>query len=207
MDSFTRGNGDNRDIKTSCPLFSPVKTKKFEKEQTMKPFLMSIALTIALVFVSIADFLPESPLRLGFVSDAEAIIGLPRTPFSVAGVARRSMYREAAVVTTAAVATSAAATTAAAESAATAAAAQKTPPPAAAVPVGTVVPSCPLDVNQPSSAGSVTLTATGFFIGPVFRETTSCISYHSPKAMSDECRGTREQSSVNSEQSSVSATR
>jgi hypothetical protein len=37
---------------------------KSEKEQTMKTFLMSIALTIALVFMSIADFLAESPLRL-----------------------------------------------------------------------------------------------------------------------------------------------
>ena len=46
--------------------------------------------------MSIADFLPDSPLRLGFVKNAEAIIGMPWTPFSFAGVARRSMYREAA---------------------------------------------------------------------------------------------------------------
>ena len=62
----------------------------------MKTFLMPIVVTALLVFMSIADFLPDSPLRLGFVKNAEAIIGMPWTPFSFAGVARRSMYREAA---------------------------------------------------------------------------------------------------------------
>ena len=60
----------------------------------MKISLISIALTGALVFIS--DFQPNSPLRLGFVGNAEAIIGMPWTPLSFAGVARRSMYREAA---------------------------------------------------------------------------------------------------------------
>ena len=62
----------------------------------MKTFSMSITLTVALVVMSIGDFLPNSPLRVGFVKNAEAIIGMPWTPFSYAGVARRSMYREAA---------------------------------------------------------------------------------------------------------------
>ena len=57
---------------------------------------MPIVLTALLVFMSVADFLPDSPLRLGFVKNAEAIIGMPWTPLSFAGVARRSMYREAA---------------------------------------------------------------------------------------------------------------
>jgi hypothetical protein len=138
---------------------------KSEKEQIMKTFLISIALPIALVFVSIADFLAESPLRLGFVSDAEAIIGLPRTPLSFAGVARRSMYREAAVASTVAVtsaaaanaaganmayanaaaaqaaaANTAAAQAAAANAAAAAAAAQQA---AAGLPLGTMVSSLP----------------------------------------------------------------
>ena len=60
----------------------------------MKTFLMPIVLT-ALLFLSMAD-LPNSPLRLGFVKNAEAIIGMPWTPYSFAGAARRSMYREAA---------------------------------------------------------------------------------------------------------------
>src|SRR6476620_7673981 len=62
----------------------------------MKAFLMSIALTVALVIMSIGDFPYNSQLRLRLVRNAEAIIGMPWTPFSFAGVARRSMYREAA---------------------------------------------------------------------------------------------------------------
>src|SRR5574342_957127 len=83
----------------------------------MKTFLMPVMLSIVLVFLSVAE--------LGFVSDAEAIIGRPLTPMSYAGVARRSMYREAAVVSTAAVTSAAVATSAAANMAyANAAAAQ-----------------------------------------------------------------------------------
>jgi hypothetical protein len=87
--------------------------------------------------MSIAD-LPHSSVRLGFVNNAEAIIGMPRTPLSFAGVARRSMYREAAVASTVA-STSAAAANAAAQAAAAAAAHQA----AASLPVGTMVSSLP----------------------------------------------------------------
>ena len=131
----------------------------------MKKFLMPITLTASLFCLPIVNFQPDSPLRLGFVRNAEAIIGMPRTPLSVAGVARRSMYREAAVVSTVAVtsaaaanaaaanmayanaaaaqaaaANTAAAQAAAANAAAAAAAAQQA---AAALPIGTMVPSLP----------------------------------------------------------------
>ena len=111
----------------------------------MKTFLLPIVLSASLVLVSVADFQSNSPLRLGFVKNAEAIIGRPLTPMSYAGVARRSMYREAAVVSTvavtnAAVATSAAANMAYANAAAAAAAAQQA---AAGLPIGTMVPSLP----------------------------------------------------------------
>ena len=131
----------------------------------MKTFLIPIVLSALLIFMSMADFLPNSPLTSGFVKDAEAIIGMPRTPLSVAGVARRSMYREAAVastvaVTSAAVATSAAANmayenaaaaqaaaanTAAAQAAAanTAAAAAAAQQAASGLPIGTMVPTLP----------------------------------------------------------------
>jgi hypothetical protein len=52
----------------------------------MKTFLMPIVLAGAVVFLSVAE--------LGFVNNAEAIIGMPRIPLSVGGVARRSVYRE-----------------------------------------------------------------------------------------------------------------
>jgi hypothetical protein len=128
----------------------------------MKKFLTLIMLLAALL-VSVADFRPDSPLRLGFVSDAEAIIGLPFTPFSIAGVARRSMYREAAwhaaaidaaaanaaaanmayanaAAAQTAAANAAAAQAAAANAAAAAAAAQRAQ---AALPIGSTVPYLP----------------------------------------------------------------
>ena len=130
----------------------------------MKTFLIPIVLT-ATLFISVAQFLPNSPLRLGFVGDAEAIIGMPRTPLSVAGVARRTMYREAAVASTVAVTSAAAANAAAANAAAAnaaaaqaaaanAAAAQAAAANAAAataaaqqaaagLPIGTILPSLP----------------------------------------------------------------
>ena len=131
----------------------------------MKTFLMRVVLTLSLLFLSVAGFQPESSLKLGFVTNAEAIIGMPWTPMSYAGVARRSMYREAAVASTVAVtnaaamnaaaanaaaanayaaqtaaANAAAAQAAASQAAAAAAAAQQA---AAGLPIGTMVPSLP----------------------------------------------------------------
>ena len=116
------------------------------------------------------------------VSDAEAIIGMPRTPLSVAGVARRSMYREAVAVSTvnaaaagaaaanmaaanaaaaqAAAANAAAAQAAAANAAAANAAAQQA---AASLPVGAMVPSLP------PGCGSVVISGVNYFqCGSVF---------------------------------------
>ena len=133
----------------------------------MKKFLMPVVLTGAL-FMSVAQFLPNSPLRLGFVGNAEAIIGMPWTPLSFAGVARRSMYRQAvwnaaavnaaaanaaaanmayanAAAAQAAAANAAAAQAAAANAAAAAAAAQRA---AASLPIGTTVPYLPPNCNS-----------------------------------------------------------
>jgi hypothetical protein len=93
------------------------------------------------VLLALVESLPQSPLRIGLVAEARAIIGAPLTPLSYAGVARRTAYR-----TTAVVATSAAATTAAAQQSAAAAkpAAPPPPPPAAGpLPVGMVVTQLP----------------------------------------------------------------
>jgi hypothetical protein len=106
------------------------------------------------VFLSVAE--------LGFVENAEAIIGMPWTPMSFAGVARRSMYRGAvygaaasaaaadvaaanyaaanAAAAQAAAANAAAAQAAAAQASAAAAAAHAA---ASALPVGTIVPNLP----------------------------------------------------------------
>jgi hypothetical protein len=129
----------------------------------MKRLLMPIALTASLLCIPTANFQTDSPLRLGFVSDAQAIIGMPWTPLSFAGMARRSMYREAAwnaaavnaaaansaaanmayanaAAAQASAANAAAAQAAAANAQAAAAAAQRA---AAALPIGTTVPYLP----------------------------------------------------------------
>ena len=134
----------------------------------MKTFLISIALTVAMFFLLVANFQSDSPLRLGFVGDAQAIIGMPWTPLSFAGVARRTMYREAAwnaaaynvaatnaatanmayanaAAAQAAAANASAAQAAAANAQAAAAAAQRA---AASLPIGTTGPYLPPNCNS-----------------------------------------------------------
>ena len=134
----------------------------------MKTFLIGIALTVAMFFLLVANFQSDSPLRLGFVGNAEAIIGMPWTPLSFAGVARRTMYREAAwnaaaynvaatnaatanmayanaAAAQAAAANASAAQAAAANAQAAAAAAQSA---AASLPIGTTVPYLPPNCNS-----------------------------------------------------------
>jgi hypothetical protein len=125
----------------------------------MKRFLIPIVVAALLGFISIGDLPPDFALRLGLVRNAEAIIGMPWTPLSFAGVARRSMYREAAwnaaaynaaamnaaaynaAAANSAAASAAAANAAAANAAASATAAQRAA--GSAVPIGTMVPSLP----------------------------------------------------------------
>ena len=158
----------------------------------MKKFLVPTVLTASLLFMSIVE-LPNSPLRLGFVGNAEAIIGMPWTPYSFAGMARRSMYAEAAynaaavnaaaanaaaanmAAANAAAAQAAAANAAAAQAAAAnAAAAQRAP--GAAVPIGTVVPNLPSGCNSIVIGGVNYFNCAGVYYRAGFRETTSCIS-------------------------------
>ena len=129
---------------------------------------LSTMLAVAVIFVSVAE--------LGFVSDAEAIIGMPWTPMSYAGVARRSMYREAAVASTVAMTNAAAMNAAAANAAAAnayaaqtaaanAAAAQAAAANAAAaaqaaasaLPIGTIVP------NLPPGCTSTVISGVNYF--------------------------------------------
>ena len=144
----------------------------------MKTFMMPIILAVALIFMSIATFQSNPPLRLELFRNAEAIIGMPWTPLSYAGVARRSMYREAAwnaaaynaaainaatynaaaanaAAANAAAANAAAANAAAANAAASAAAAQRAA--GSAVPIGTMVP------NLPSGCSSTVINGVNYF--------------------------------------------
>ena len=144
----------------------------------MKSLLLSTVLTVAVMFLSVAE--------LGFVKNAQAIIGMPWTPLSFAGVARRTMYREAAygAAASAAAANVAAANYAAANAAAAnyayanaaaaqasaanaaaaqAAAAQASAAAAAAhtaaagLPVGTIVP------NLPPGCQSTVISGVNYF--------------------------------------------
>ena len=143
----------------------------------MKLSLLSVILMIAVISLSVT--------KLGFVGKAEAIIGMPLTPMSYAGVARRSMYRSAVVASTVAVtdaaamnaaaANAAAANAAAAQAAATnAAAAQAAAANAAAaaaaahaasssLPLGTMVPNLPPGCNSSVINGISYFNCNGVF--------------------------------------------
>ena len=94
------------------------------------------------LLLAIVEMLPSSPVRIGLIGDAQAIIGRPLTPVSYAGVARRTAYRTTAVVATSA----AVATTAAVAAAPSPVVVVQAPAPAPAtgpLPVGMVVAQLP----------------------------------------------------------------
>ncbi len=95
--------------------------------------------------LALVESLPQSPLRVGLVAEARAIVGAPLTPLSYAGVARRTAYRTTVAATSAAAATTAAAQQSAAAAAAAAKPAAPPPPPPAdgPLPVGMVVTQLP----------------------------------------------------------------
>lgn len=70
----------------------------------------SIVLGAVLPMLFLADFRADEPFGLGVAREAQAIVGAPLSPVSVAGVARRTT-RRAVVVGSAAAQSSAAATT------------------------------------------------------------------------------------------------
>jgi len=145
----------------------------------MKTIFKTLIIVCLLVFMFGVDFVGETPSRVVFVREAKAIIGLPFTPFSFAGVARRTAFRRAAWATTAAVATSAAVAGAAAAGAYAAAPPPPppvvvvTPPPAPAptvvgVPIGTVVHVLPAGCTSVVVGGVDYSDCTGAFYKAAF---------------------------------------
>jgi hypothetical protein len=117
-----------------------------ERRETMKIVLKALAFVCFLLIMLGVDFGNGISPRVVLVKDAEAIIGMPFTPVSAAGVARRTTRRvvatEAAVVT----ATAAAAPKPAAPPPPTVVVVSPSPAPApaaSAVPIGTVVQALP----------------------------------------------------------------
>lgn len=108
----------------------------------MKIAFKTIVFVLPLIFMLCIDVMVEQSPKVTFPKDAQAIIGMPFTPVSYAGVARRTtrrvVYTEAAVATSAAATASTAATAPAPKPAAPSAA-----PPVSTVAIGTVVQALP----------------------------------------------------------------
>ena len=98
----------------------------------MKALRKPLALFLALAGLWLVDVSPTAPLGVVIVSEAEAVVGAPLTPVSVAGVARRTTRR--AVVAT---------STTAATQQVVAAPAPAAAPAAGALPTGTIVTALP----------------------------------------------------------------
>jgi len=153
----------------------------------MKHMWMSLSLAASLLLL-VADVPPQATVKIGFVGNAEAIIGMPWTPLSFAGVARRSMYRQAvwgaaaanaaaanaaaanyaaanAAAAQAAAANAAAAQAAAANAAAAAANAQRA---AAALPIGSTVPYLPPNCSSTVISGTNYFNCAGVYYKPGF---------------------------------------
>jgi nucleoid-associated protein YgaU len=57
--------------------------------------LKALVITAALPLLYLADVTPDAPMGLTLVPEAQAVVGAPLSPLSVAGVARRSTVRAA----------------------------------------------------------------------------------------------------------------
>lgn len=154
----------------------------------MSALLKPVAIGTAVVLMLCADLDSQTPRGVRFIADAQALVGLPFTPLSVAGVARRTAVRTTAVATTAAAASTAAAQQQAAaaqqqqaaaaqqQQAAAAAAAMPPPPPPAApaaagqpLPIGTVVPTLPAGCVSTPVAGVSYFYCGGDFYRAAFQ--------------------------------------
>jgi len=109
----------------------------------MKITYKTVVFALPLMLMLSADVTDQTSQKMTLVREAQAFVGMPLTPVSYAGVARRTTRR--VVATEAAVATTTAATATAAAAASTP---KPAPPPAAppavsAVPIGTAVQTLP----------------------------------------------------------------
>jgi hypothetical protein len=151
---------------------------------------LKLALGLSVPALLLADISPKAPMMLGFTREAAALVGLPFTPVSVAGAARRTTRRVVAVETTAVAASSAAAASAAAASAAhpapapppppapaaahpapppAPAAAAPAPPPAGAPPIGSMVAALPAGCVSAPISGVQYFLCGGVYYRPAFQ--------------------------------------
>jgi hypothetical protein len=146
----------------------------------MNTILKRLLLGCSFSVLLLGDVSPETPLGLGLVREANAIVGAPLTPISYAGVARRTTRRTVAVTSTAAATSAAAATTAAATTPPpqqpAPAPAQSAPPPAPAAaqpagapPVGTIVAALPPGCVSSAKGGVEYYNCAGVYYRPAFQ--------------------------------------
>lgn len=112
----------------------------------------------AIVFASLAlvEIDTAKPFQITMMKEALAVVGMPRTPVSVAGVARRTAVRTTAVVAT---------------SAAVASTAAKPPPTSAATafPVGTVISALPAGCANVQLKGVTYFNCQGTYFRPAYQ--------------------------------------
>jgi hypothetical protein len=140
----------------------------------MKIIVKALLFVCSLLFVFSVDFVAEMLPKVTFVRNAEAIIGMPFTPVSAAGVARRTTRRVvatgAAVATTAAVAASAPKPPPPPPSTTVVVVAPPPAPPApSAVPIGTVVQALPAGCKSVGVGGVSYSDCGGVFYKAAFQ--------------------------------------
>jgi hypothetical protein len=130
----------------------------------MKSNINRIFLALLLPALWFLDFDPSATLVVGIMPPAEAVVGRPATPVSVAGVARRSTRR--AVVYSSTAAASASQQQAAAQQQ------QAAPPPqqaAPALPAGTIVTALPTGCVSTVVDGVSLFNCNGVIYQPTFQ--------------------------------------
>jgi hypothetical protein len=112
-----------------------------------------ISIFFALTMLTLMDVSQVTQFKFGMVRDAEALIGIPFSPLSVAGVARRTTRR--AVVMSSAEASAAAQTSASTDAQTTQSSApvSTTKPAKGAVPLGTIITTLPDGCVTEAKAG------------------------------------------------------
>jgi len=81
----------------------------------MKKMLKPLVISLSLPMLLLVEYAPEAPLGLRAAREANAIIGAPLTPLSVAGVARRTTRRTVYATSAVAASNAAAASSASAQ--------------------------------------------------------------------------------------------
>ncbi len=152
--------------------------------------LKALAVTAALPLLYLADAAPDASPGLTLIRDAQAIVGAPLTPVSVAGVARRTTRRVVVAESTAVAATTASTSAMAQQQAATAQQQQATAQqqaataqqqaataqqqaaaarPAGAPAIGTVVSTLPAGCKPETQSGVEVQNCGGVFYRAAFQ--------------------------------------